>query len=440
MVQNDLSETDLLERVRRLEEHQFESGTPSDFTAGQGKTTNLTSLTSTGQTTVGSLSVDDAAVPHSLAVWMVYKDGSEVVAVDDTGNEVNRGTDARAVFQDAINQANDKFDPNKKFEPVVLIDGGFREYTIDDPLVVKDGAVVQNARFDLSGLGASEWFTVGGPNDGYTHGAARVRNIVFRDPANRVRLRDLVHVDIGPIVIENAANVGLEIQSCIGCRVRAHINQTGAEGILVNSNGETAGKSNVNDFWFRANGCSSSGVRMGGDTSGNRAMIISENNGDHGISGFGRDNLYIAPWVESNGNRGMLLQGTRPRVIHPTLWDNNGGGGDTQGIRVVGCDRSVVTGPLGGNDDMVVASGADNRVDNVSPSNVIADNATRTRWDGIIAGGPSGGTDIGSVTGASEGDLARGDGTTGSADAVYILKSTGDWQALHDPATTITPS
>lgn len=72
----------------------------------------------------------------------------------------------------------------------------------------------------------------------------------------------------------------------------------------------------------------------------------------------------------------------------------------------------------------------------------IAPGGTRQRYKHIIAGGPFGGTDIGSLTGASEGDIARADGTNASAtaDELFILKSSGDWQSIADPTTTITPS
>lgn len=43
-------------------------------------------------------------------------------------------------------------------------------------------------------------------------------------------------------------------------------------------------------------------------------------------------------------------------------------------------------------------------------------------------------------TGANSGDMARADGTTGDEDAIYLLKSTGDWQAMHELTTMITPS
>jgi len=75
------------------------------------------------------------------------------------------------------------------------------------------------------------------------------------------------------------------------------------------------------------------------------------------------------------------------------------------------------------------------------PNNIINSLiATRPHWNGVIGGGPIGGLDVGSITSADEGAVARSNGSTGDADAVYILKDSGDWQALHDPTTTITPS
>lgn len=99
-----------------------------------------------------------------------------------------------------------------------------------------------------------------------------------------------------------------------------------------------------------------------------------------------------------------------------------------------GCDTGIE----------ITSSATDTRISPLcsfyNNSTDIDDSGTRTRWGNVIAGGPLGGTDIGSLTGASTGDIAAANGTTGSADALYRLKSNGDWQALHDPTTTITPS
>jgi hypothetical protein len=50
------------------------------------------------------------------------------------------------------------------------------------------------------------------------------------------------------------------------------------------------------------------------------------------------------------------------------------------------------------------------------------------------------GVDINSLTGASEGDEAKASGDNQPEDSYWVLKPNGDWQALHDPTTTVTPS
>jgi len=64
----------------------------------------------------------------------------------------------------------------------------------------------------------------------------------------------------------------------------------------------------------------------------------------------------------------------------------------------------------------------------------------RPVWNGVIGGGQLRGVDIGSITNVNGTQIARSDGTTGDQDAHYQFLAGGDWQALHDPTTTITPS
>lgn len=89
---------------------------------------------------------------------------------------------------------------------------------------------------------------------------------------------------------------------------------------------------------------------------------------------------------------------------------------------------------------LVTTTGADISLNGLPATVTNVKAGTRTRWNGVLGGGPLGGYNIGTLTGANPGDIARATGTTGSADALYILKSSGVWQALHDPATTITPA
>lgn len=149
-----------------------------------------------------------------------------------------------------------------------------------------------------------------------------------------------------------------------------------------------------------------------------------------GFTGSGATNSLGAPlnapggvlrdstFRDNTGNDGVTVNGDGWLIDGCKAFDNA-----RHGIRVDGADCNVVNPEVSGN-------GGDG----------VRDNGTRLQYNGVIAGGPLGGTDIGSLTGASEGDQARADGTTGDADALYILTASGDWQALHDPTTTITPA
>lgn len=88
----------------------------------------------------------------------------------------------------------------------------------------------------------------------------------------------------------------------------------------------------------------------------------------------------------------------------------------------------------------VEVAGNDNYFHQCEVDGAISNTGARTRWNGVIGGGPLGGTDIGSLTGANAGDVAMAGGTTATnADTLWILKSNGDWQRV-DGGATITPA
>lgn len=74
---------------------------------------------------------------------------------------------------------------------------------------------------------------------------------------------------------------------------------------------------------------------------------------------------------------------------------------------------------------------------------LVVDNGTRTRWNGVIGGGPLGGVVASTVTGASTGDVLVHSGAT-DANAfegeTYYLKANGDWQSRADSARSFTPA
>lgn len=79
-----------------------------------------------------------------------------------------------------------------------------------------------------------------------------------------------------------------------------------------------------------------------------------------------------------------------------------------------------VTGSGRTDDIILVSSITDQEFWNVEYGSTLDDRATRTRWNGVIGGGPLGGKDISALTGASADDRAMSDGSSGDTnDAAY---------------------
>lgn len=68
-----------------------------------------------------------------------------------------------------------------------------------------------------------------------------------------------------------------------------------------------------------------------------------------------------------------------------------------------------------------------------------ADNGTRTRWNGVISGGPLGGVDLSSATGQFNGDLAVADDTSSATAGAWARwdASASNWQYA-DPTDGVT--
>lgn len=383
------------------------------------------------------------ANPPTIAV---YHSGETVVAVDDDG-VVARDTDAQTVWQAAVDQLNAAYDPAYKFQPVGIIDGGFEAFDLDSTLTLKEGAIVQNARFEAADVTTGWAVVIGGPDDGYTHGGVRAHNILVRDAGNRaIEVRDLTSEIIGPLVAVNAADHGIRINSTITCQFhKLHARNCGNVGIEFDDRGASGNRCNLNVFLApRAQKNAATGIRNTGHNGHSNLFLApaAEGNGSHGISDGVQESKYLLPHLEANGGRGVLCTGARTIIEKPRMFYNEGGTGEGQGIRIAGCPGARILGPIGGNDQIACAAGPDIRLEQVEAGDIFVNNAARTRWNEIIGGGPLGGYDISTLTGAKPGDLARSNGATAAQaeDALYILKSTGDWQALHDPTVTITPA
>ncbi|MFB1066432.1 hypothetical protein [Natrinema sp. H-ect4] len=185
-------------------------------------------------------------------------------------------------------------------------------------------------------------------------------------------------------------------------------------------------------------------VLLGSSSSPVRGCVVSGNTfggTPHSsvISVFGSDNqIYGNTWAHttSSSDRAIYVKGDRNRIAEMVPGGNYNG---SEAVRIASGSDNIVMGYFG--EPVRVDSGAtDPRIYGAVPGGIEDNGATRPRYNGVIGGGPLGGADIGSLTGANAGDVAMADGTTGDADAWYVLKSNGDWQAMHDPTVTITPA
>lgn len=367
-----------------------------------------------------SLSTDQI-VSKSLPIWRVYKDGSDVVAVDETYTEIDRNTDAQTVWQSAADAANTAFDANEPFEPVAVIDGGSLEYDLDSQLTIKDGAVVENARFEASGIGTAPALDIGGPDDGFSHRAITVRDVTVRDAGQAAFRFDSVAIcKFERLLAENPTANAFQVRSAIGNHFdRITARNAGGEALTLNNTGNTAASANANLFSsFRAISCGQ--VNIIGTAKGNVFVlpVIESSTGDGLVIASGNTNegnTLIFPWFEGNTNIGADIEGTRT-VIWGGTYSSNDTGGSNRGIRARGT-REQVYGPVRGGDTIVMA-GTDQRVANLRDS-VFTDNGTRTLVNGLGQEAASG-----TPTAANwePGDLVE---DTNNAGDVYLLMRDG---------------
>lgn len=158
----------------------------------------------------------------------------------------------------------------------------------------------------------------------------------------------------------------------------------------------------------------------------------------------GVPNVRITDVVTENGG-GSTIDSDNAAIDGLTVRSSSG----WHALRCQGTGMSIrgVRGESNGSaNNLINLEGTDGSVSDASSdgteSNLVNTPSVRPRWEGIIGGGPIGGVNIGSLTGAAEGDLARSNGTNASAtvDELFVLKSNGDWQSLADPTMTITPA
>ncbi|MFC5970060.1 right-handed parallel beta-helix repeat-containing protein [Halomarina salina] len=137
---------------------------------------------------------------------------------------------------------------------------------------------------------------------------------------------------------------------------------------------------------------------------------------------------------------GFQVTGNNVKLVECDAIDTQGTATQNYGFRIYGANTTLIGGSASGNGtDIQVESGAtDTELWGVRYGS-LTDNGTRTRWNGVIGGGPLGGTDIGSLTGASAGDEALADGTTATTPYTQWTFNGAEW-VLADGSSTITPA
>jgi hypothetical protein len=343
-------------------------------------------------TNVGAVEADQVT-SRSLPTWRVYRDGSDVVAVDETDAEIDRGTDATTVWQAVFDQANNQFNDNEKFEPVAEINAGFELFSLSSGLIMRPGAVLQNARFDASSLASPSTALVIGPDDGVLKGGLGTHNVVIRGAADTAfHIKDAVHARFSNLMAQSPTGDGFELSSVIGCTLdKIHSRAGGKVGIRTNKAGDSGALFNSNTLIEpRASGSTNEGFYIQNAQHCEFIGPIAESGGDIGIleadlvSDEVNHNQYRNPWIESNGSYGILAQGTGSTFETPRLDGSEGGGGGNQGLRINKSDRVIVRGPINGNDLVNVAGEAvDTRLYDLSNGDISDDRGARTQYDGI---------------------------------------------------------
>jgi len=129
---------------------------------------------------------------------------------------------------------------------------------------------------------------------------------------------------------------------------------------------------------------------------------------------------------------------------HTKVGTESGGGGFTNLVNDLGTGTkhfdTIITDPNVSVDYLHTFNRCtDSHVRNVDKTKIRDLGSTRPKVDGVLYGGPLGGTDLGALTGAKEYDMARADGTTApNADTLYVFNGS-DWVRV-DGGNTITPA
>lgn len=152
-----------------------------------------------------------------------------------------------------------------------------------------------------------------------------------------------------------------------------------------------------------------------------------ENNEAEGIYVTANKNHVSPAEVIANGRGGsapgIIIEGNRNQVKDTFIYDPNSTPTQTNSVLV---ETGAADTQISDVDDTANPSGIDN-------------NGTRTRYNNVIGGGPLGGVDISTVTGAEVGDIARTAGTSAAGADVLAVYDGTDW-VYPTRGGTVTPS
>jgi len=136
--------------------------------------------------------------------------------------------------------------------------------------------------------------------------------------------------------------------------------------------------------------------------------------------------------------------GTRAGLKNLKVGTESGGGGfehlvHDRGTETKHFDTTITEAAVTVNYLHTFNGSVDSHVRNVDKTKIQDLGSTRPMVDGVLYGGPLGGTDLGALTGAKEYDMARADGTTATnADTLWVFNG-ADWVRV-DGGATITPA
>jgi len=385
-------------------------------------------------------SVDaDQVTSRSLPTWRVYIDGSETVGVKDTG-EAYRNTDAATVWQNMADDANALYNGTYKYNPIVIIDGGMEEFSLSSNVTIKEGAKIENARFEGSGVTSGAALSLGIADDSFFDGGFGAENVYVRDAGDvGVEVVHALKCNFENIVVDSAGGVGIRVEGAISCLFEnVHSVLSQSHGIHVVSTSKVSNATEWVSCRTFSNGEGGTGFGWNVESGDGQKFrgCLAESNADSGWRTIVNETKYDHVWTESNGGRGVFDTGDRA-VIEGGHFNSNDTS-NNRGIELRGADVAIY-GPVSFSSGQVIniANTTDARLWGVSPGLLSGGSGTRTRWNGIIGAG-TGGADLSTTTGQFGGDMALADGTSGAnAYALAVWDSSNSQWQYYNPSGTV---